>query len=44
MSCDKGRVRNDQESCNLAITRSRAERKGLYGLKGKNVEVGLFLA
>ena len=34
-SCDKARVRNDQESCNLAITSSRAERKGLYGLEGK---------
>ena len=34
-SCDKARVCNDQESWNLAITRSRAERKGMYGLEGK---------
>ena len=34
-SCDQARVRNDQESCNLALTRSRAEREGFYGLEGK---------
>ena len=34
-SCDQARVRNDQERCTLALTRSRAERKGLYDLEGK---------
>ena len=34
-SCDKARVCNDQESWNLVINRSRAERKGLYGSEGK---------
>ena len=34
-SCDKARACDDQESWNLAITRSRAERKGLYGSEGK---------